>query len=383
MSIVSRSRAVFALTVLVAAMAMLTGEGFAQTTSPIPSPTPSPSPSPSPSASTNPLSFRGYLRLYDFTRQNASSGIGGAGLVNQQSIEPGISLHADYRLGKTGFSVGGSYLYATPLKGCASPRSHLTPPCGNVTPPNLNPDDTLPGFALSTLYEAYLQYKDARFTGKIGDQVINTPWANAADTRLKPVAFEGIALAYTLPHHFSVEVMDMIRFESRTNSAFDNKTLLTSLNLGYTGMPPYIFSPGGTGFTTPGFQYGRIGYADPAGLTSNVYAYHFSDIANLDWFDAKYTLVHQRTQPWLAVQTGIERNTGVSQLGKIHASAFGAQIGAAVTRTSRSASATIRSHGAPRRPRSRPERPATRSSSSRPSRALRSRSFYPSTRRSA
>jgi len=329
----TRPRLLVVLTALTAAMGTLTGEGFAQTTSPAPSPTPSATPAPRPTASTNPFSFRGYVRLYDFTRQNASSGIGGAGLVNQQSIEPGVSLHADYRLGKSGFSVGGSYLYATPLNGCASPRSHSSPPCGNLTPPHLNPDDTLPGFALSTFYEAYLQYKDAHLYGKIGDQVINTPWANASDSRLKPAAFRGIDVAYTLPNNFSVDVMDMTRFESRTNSTFDNKTLLTSFNLGYTGMPTYIFSPGGNGVTTPGFQYGRFGYANPAGLSSNVYAYHFSDIANLDWFDAKYTFVHQRTQPWFAVQGGIERNTGASVIGKINSSVVGAQIGAAVTKT--------------------------------------------------
>lgn len=311
-------------------MAALTGEGFAETTSPLPSPTPKPAPTAKPSAATNPFSYRGYVRVYDFTRQNASAGAPG---VNQQSIEPAISLHADYRFGDSGFSVGGSYLYATPFNGCATPQSHRTQPCGSVKAPSLNPDDTLPGFTLNTFYEAYLQYKDAHLYGKIGDQVINTPWANASDSRLKPAAFQGVDVAYVLPHHFSVDVMDMTRFESRTNSTFDNKTLLTSFNPGYTGMPTYIFNPGGNGVSTAGFQYARFGYADPAGLTSNVYAYHFSDIANLDWFDAKYTFVHERAKPWLAVQGGIERNTGASVVGKISSNVVGAQIGAAVTKT--------------------------------------------------
>jgi hypothetical protein len=320
------------VTAFAASMAMLTGKGFAQMTSPVPSPSPSTtsSPAPRPSASTNPFSFRGYLRVYDFTRQHASTGIGGAGQTNQQSIEPGISIHGDLRLNNSNFTVGLSYLYATPFNGCTSPRSHLTPPCGLKRPPALNPDDTLPGFALSAFYEAYLQYQDTRFYGKVGDQVITTPWANAADTRLKQAAFEGADISYTFPNHFSVDVMDMTGFQCRTCSTFDNKTLLTSFNLGYTGMPLNIFSPGGTGIPTPGFQYARIGYSDPAGLTSNVYDYHYSEIANLAWFDARYTFVHQRTKPWVAVQGGIEHDVGGSVLGSINSKVVGAQIGAVV-----------------------------------------------------
>ncbi len=137
-------------------MALLTGKGFGQTSPPMPPalPTTAPSPAPQPSAATNPFSYRGYLRVYDFTRQNASTGIGGAGQTNQQTIEPGISLHGDLQLNNSNFTVGGSYFYTTPFNGCADPRSHLTPPCGLKRPPALNPDDTLPGFALSTFYEA-------------------------------------------------------------------------------------------------------------------------------------------------------------------------------------------------------------------------------------
>jgi hypothetical protein len=152
-------------------------------------------PSPKPAPTSDPLTLRAYVRGYDFTRQNASTGTGGANQVNQQSSSAGISLHADYRLGDSPFTVGGSYLYSNPMGSCTGAISHLTPPCGKVAAPNLNPDDTLPGFSLSTFYEAYLQYKDAHLYGKIGDQLINTPWANASDSRLKPAAFQGVDLA--------------------------------------------------------------------------------------------------------------------------------------------------------------------------------------------
>ncbi|HEX3469087.1 MAG TPA: hypothetical protein VHT05_13495, partial [Candidatus Elarobacter sp.] len=97
-------------------------------------------------------------------------------------------------------------------------------------------------------------------------------------------------------------------------------------------LPSYIYSPGGTGFTTSGFQYGRFGYADPNGLTTNIYDYHFTDIANMLWFDAKYVVGGQKSKPFIAIQAGDEQNTGASQVGKIDAQVFGAQIGASVTR---------------------------------------------------
>lgn len=302
--------------------------------SPNASPIPTASPVPRVTPSPDPLSFRGYLRIYDFTRQNA---IPGVKAVNQQSIEPGLSLHADYRFGSSPISIGGSYLYATPFNGCPNPATHLHPPCGGYTAPtsNLNPDDTLPGYALNTLYEAYVQYKDPRLYVKLGNQVINTPWANASDSRLKPVAFQGGDAIYTAAGGFSAEVMDMTRFESRTNSAFDDKTLLTSVNnLGSNpGLPSYRYFAGGQGVSTGGFQYGRLGLASKSGFTTNLHYYHFDDIANLAWFDARYTVLAQPMKPFIAVQAGRETNTGASVLGTIDSSVTGAQLGASVTRS--------------------------------------------------
>ncbi|MDB5042588.1 MAG: hypothetical protein JWN27_3314, partial [Candidatus Eremiobacteraeota bacterium] len=174
---------------LFAALVLLAAPAGAQS-SPPPSPSPAP-PLPVPPAALHPLSFRGFFRAYDFTRQNASKAIGGSGQVNQQSIELGLGLHGEYRFGHTPFSVGASYLVAEPTDGCASPIAHLSAPCGKVKAPALNPDDSLPGFALNALYEAYVQYKDPRLSVKLGDQVFNTPWTSSSDTRIKPTAFQG------------------------------------------------------------------------------------------------------------------------------------------------------------------------------------------------
>ncbi|MDP9110290.1 MAG: hypothetical protein M3M96_01465, partial [Candidatus Eremiobacteraeota bacterium] len=110
-----------------------------------------------PSASPNPFTYKGFVRGYYFTRQNASGSKPG---VNQASFNAALNLHGQYTFADSGFSAGATYLYANPLNNCTTPASHFAPPCGKVTAPSLNPDDTLPGFTLSTLYEAYVQYQD-------------------------------------------------------------------------------------------------------------------------------------------------------------------------------------------------------------------------------
>ena len=154
---------------------VLAGTTFALAeTSATPAPTNVAQAAPAPTATPNPFAYRGYIRAYDFTRQNAYSG---HAANNQQSFNAAISLHAEYNytVGVPGLGLGASYLYANPLSNCTSAVSHLTPPCGGWTPTTgpgkLNPDDTLPGFELNTLYETYLQYKASNFFIKGGDLV--------------------------------------------------------------------------------------------------------------------------------------------------------------------------------------------------------------------
>lgn len=306
----------------------------------VPSPAPTTTPAaalPSPKYS-NPFTVRGYFRAYDFTRQNASGFPSTAGTLNQQSLNFATELHLEYRILNSGFSIGGSYLYANPLNGCDNPASIKTVPNCEVlgtqnvaTSTNLghlNPDNTLPGYGLSTFYEAYVQYnKNGLFT-RVGNQVINTPWTNASDSRLKPVAFQGADVSYKLGTHFSVEAMDMDRFQPRTTNDFLQSNLLTGAanELPYGAAP--ITNPAAN---TGGFHYGRIGYTAP-NFTSNLHYYHFDDLANFAWLDGKYTFSHARFAPFIAIQAGDERNTGSSVVGQINSQVYGAQLGVNVTK---------------------------------------------------
>ncbi|HET9095395.1 MAG TPA: hypothetical protein VFN37_01930 [Candidatus Baltobacteraceae bacterium] len=316
-------------TLLMGAAFALFGSGIASAaTTATPSTVAQATPAPKASATPSAFTYSGYVRAYYFTRTNFPQF---TKTQNQASENQAVNLHAGYDFGG-GFSVAGSYLYANPFNNCEDPVSHVTKgsPCykGRTfgSTGGTDPDDTLPGYKMSTLYEAYLQYKNPSIFLRLGDQVINTPWANSSDSRLKPVAFRGGDFSYKLDKSWTLEAMYMNRWEDRVASDFTNTTILTQNGLypdaggvGNTGIKP------GGWITNNGFYYGRAGYAGGA-LSANVYYYGFDQIANAIWADAKFT-AKTYGKPFLALQGGSEANTGTSLAGKIDSQIFGIQAG--------------------------------------------------------
>ncbi len=303
-------------------------------------------PPPPPPATPNPWHLGGYFRSYYFTRQNASNNPGtqfnfspgakyNSNGVNQATWNSAISLHADYNFPGSGWYIGGTYLYANPIDGpCVVPANHLKGGvCGSQVPPNTNSDDTLPSFTLSTFYEAYVKYKENGWNGTLGNQLFDTPWANPADSRLKPAAFEGGDLSYTWTNGLTIEGADMLQYENRTSSQFSQQTLLTSYPAGNNGLASNIFLPNGNGLNTNGFAMGKLGYANPSGTGFAVDGYYYgvSDLVSMSWFDGKYTF-DNAWKPWIALQGGWNQNAGQSYIGKVNSQVFGAQIGANVTK---------------------------------------------------
>jgi len=289
-----------------------------------------------PAPSPNPLSVYGRFRSYYFTRQNASNYPGvskGSNAVNQASWNNAIDLHADYHFAG-GWYVGGTYFYANPLGGpCSVAKNHAksakypSPNCISQVAPNTNPDDTLPGFALSTPYEAYVGYRAHNFSAKLGDQLFYSPWAAPVDTRVKPAAFQGGDFIYTTKQSWVYEAADMFQFEPRTSSTFISSTLLTSYPAGNNGVPANIYTPGGGAITTSGFLYTHVGYDPKPTEYANAYLYNVSDLMNIFWVDGRYTWQQVGWHPFVAIQGGDESNAGVSYLGKIDAQLYGIQVG--------------------------------------------------------
>jgi hypothetical protein len=306
---------------------------------PVPEETLAPPPPPPPTP--NPLTVGGYVRSFYFTRQNASNNPGtqfdfspgakyNSNGVNQATWSTGIAPHADYNFANSGWDVGGTYFYSNAIDGpCVVAANNAKGGvCVSQTPPNTNQDETLPPYTLSTFDEAYLKYRDYGWNGTLGEQLFNSPWANPADSRLKPAAFLGGDLGYTSPSGWTVEGADMLAYENRTSSAFSRQTLLTSFPSGNNGMASNIIVPGGQGIDTNGFTYAKAGYANPSGTGVAVdgYFYNVSDLVNMWWGDGKYTFAG-KWAPYIALQGGTESNAGQSFIGKVDSQVFGAQIG--------------------------------------------------------
>lgn len=298
---------------------------------------------PTPRPAPTPFVWSGYARSYYFTRQNASNNPSESyspakynyNAINQTAFEAAVSLHGQYNA-PGGFTLGTSYLFADPLSGSCDLVADQTPglPCVVHKPPFTNPDDTLPGYQLATLYEAYAQYVGHGLSVRAGNQLINTPWANTSDSRIKPVAFQGAQLSYTFGP-WTVEGMDMLRFQSRTSSFFTRTTLLTSFPpTGNSGLPGNYTPPGNVKFASNdpfgsiasgGFAFGRLGYS-AHGFSGDMDYYAISNIATMLWVDGKYS-ARGPLRPFLAFQAGGENNAGQSVIGKIDSRMYGLQGG--------------------------------------------------------
>lgn len=283
----------------------------------------------------SPFSYKGFVRAYYFTRQNAS---GGVPAVNQQSFNLGLDLHGDYKFVGTPFSIGATYFYANPLGTCSSAFDHaFGSACVSNKAPGVNPDDTLPGYTLSTLMETYVKYNDGRFNATLGNQLYATPWANPSDSRIKPAAFQGVDANYAFNKTWSLEGSYMMRFESRTSSAFDNTTLITACVPGTNGIENTSAGTGcGVGsyprITNQGFLYGKLAYNGPKGFSANANVYSFNNLANLTYLEGRYNLqTMPKFKPYVMAQYALEKNTGNAIVGKINATAFGLKAGLSLT----------------------------------------------------
>jgi hypothetical protein len=301
---------------------------------------------PTPTPTPNPLSVRGYFRSYYFTRQNATNNPGtqfnfspGAKYVsngvNQASLNNAVLLHADYQLPFTGWYVGGSYLVAQPFAGpCNTAASHAKgKPCVSQSPPNTNPDDTLPGFGLDTFPETYVGYKDKGWDAIGGDISFNQPWTPTSDSRVKAAYYQGLNIAHHFDNGLTIETGNFFGFQNRTSNNFTNQTLLTSFPAGSPGLASNIFlgnckGAACNGIGTSGFTFFHAGLAPKeSNYSVNGYFWGVHDIVSMFWGDGRYTLNQNELKPYIALQGGWENNAGQSVIGKINSQLMGIQAG--------------------------------------------------------
>jgi hypothetical protein len=268
-------------------------------------PSPAPSPSPSPSATPARFSFSGSVRAYDFDRLNSTQN---SANPNRAAFNAGAALSAEYRIPNSPVSIGATYYGAYPfgLNG-ASPQTNNTV------------DNTLPGFGLSTLGQAYVRYHSPGFSFEAGNMLINHPWDPSSDSRIKPALYQGLDASLQLAPTLSLSVTRVIRFEGRTASTFEPNTLLTSAPAG---------NPASPAFETSGLLRVGAAWTPSSRFSGEAEYYQFYDLANMVYVDGKYALVPKSPlNPTLAAQFVDETQSGRAFLGLVSNTTYGVQIG--------------------------------------------------------
>ena len=299
-----------------AAIPVVSGSAAAQT-----------APSPAAKATPNPFSYNGYVRGFYFTRTNLTQN---GGNPNRKALNFGVKLHGEYKFGSSPFSVGATYFGADPFGANGDNPGLRTEPLNPFAPVSKsNPlvskvDNTLPGFALSTLGEAWLQYKTKQALVKVGDQQLNYDWAPASDSRLKPALYEAADAQLALSPRFTLGLNRTIAFEHRTSSQFLRRTLVTDTPAG---------NPGYAIHDTSGMALAYLGYKYGTQFTGSLNFYRWYDIANMIYVTGKYfPSPKSHLKPFVAAQYVSENQTGSALLGKIQNTTIGMQLGASLTK---------------------------------------------------
>jgi outer membrane porin, OprD family len=273
-----------------------------------------PSPAPHPSANDKIL-INGQIRAYEFYRTNE---VQNASNPNRQAFDFGGSLHLEYHRGDTPLYIATTYAGTYPF-GLNGQQSQNNPFV----------DNSLPGFALSTFDELYLGYSNSYVQAKVGNQVINTPWANASDSRIKPVAFQGASLAVAAGRGITLLFDDMDRFESRTSSAFGRYTLLTAPVPGAAN----ALLPATAERDTSGFVMGGITYQPVKQFEVALVDYRFDGIANMLYLQAQDNVApHWPAGVTAGLQFVRESTDAQAVVGKIDNQTVGLQLGTALAK---------------------------------------------------
>lgn len=288
------------------------------------------------------FTYAGDLRAFYFARTNGNTCLTckAKGSPNATAFNFGGQVHGQLNIPHSPWVLGATYFGANPF-GANAP--------GLLSNIGYNPlvDNTLPGYSISLLGEAYVQYKTAGTFGQIGKEVLSpqqSPWAPNSDSRIEPTAFQGALLNGSLTPDLSIGAMYMARFRSRVTSAFDANTLLTSCNTAFsTGKGPVMGAPGV--FTVPGdpcnkpqknkgfLQFSAVDKLGAGSVVASVYDYEVYDITRISWVTTQWNFNKASTSnPYVAAQFLAENDIGAALIGTVHNHTYGGLFGATLSR---------------------------------------------------
>jgi hypothetical protein len=279
------------------------------------------------------LTISGTLRAYDFNRVNTPeyNAKGAATGPNRAAFNFGGDLRADYKIGTSPFSVGGAFWGAFPFGanggtvGCNVGAGLIVNESAALCAKNnAGVDNSLPGYALET-FEYYVKYSDPTASVTIGNQLLNKAWEPASDSRIKPSLYQGGDATINVTKALAIGLTRVTRFDNRSESLFDQCTLLTC-NSGVT--PAGIGSIVGRKSITTGADRLALTFKPSARVTVSAETYRFHNIANLTYFESKYYVLKKNVNnPYFGVQFVDERQSGSAILGRVQNQTVGLQLG--------------------------------------------------------
>lgn len=225
----------------------------------------------------------GELRLYDFERAYASPAkpdaraLSGALLLDAHSPTLG------------GFSAGGSLLGANAFARPEQP--------GKV-------DTTLmgPGSGIAAVGQAFVQYRGARMTVRLGDQYLDTPWLGRSDSRVLPASYEALALTLEPARGWKVFASRTYGWKSRTSDGYRADNLYYPA--AWRGDAMY----GGIGGLPAGASSARGAWVlgvtrNAGGFKGSAWYYDFPGFARMLHADGSYTMgAREGLRPFIAMQ---------------------------------------------------------------------------------
>ncbi|GEM_PF-277945 len=261
----------------------------------------------------------GNIRLYDFDRHFSRHGT-----KDQTAFSLGGKINALTDLFLDHFRLGGTVYTAQSL----GINSH-------------NParqDASLPATPLTTVGQAFLQFENPYFMGRLGDSLINTPWLNPADSRMIPSTYQvlyGVFAPWqslnTPDNYLNCTLLRQIRFKSRTADSFTQSNLynINSYTVASTTIPA-LGNTTDIGTLAVGAQYKH------KTLSVQTWAYKFYNFARMYYADFKYILPTKTLfRPVIGAQilnNPPDGNNVIGSLGigAVKSSAYGILVGSEI-----------------------------------------------------
>src|SRR5579884_2443747 len=147
--------------------------------------------------------FDGQVRAYYFTRAYAAPNSPDQDAFSLAAI---LNVRTAEFLG--GVSLGGSLFTANSLGTQSSNPKRV-----DLTLMGSRNASNVPG-------QAYLQYRKSSVLLKLGDQLLDTPWANRSDSRVLPASYQSALGEWSPSGSLKFQVVRILRYKGRTSDDY-------------------------------------------------------------------------------------------------------------------------------------------------------------------